>query len=400
MAMTKREKVLAIAVGGIVGLLGLQFMINSVRSGIEAKERTLEAVKKKIDGHNRLITDYTLANKRLIALKGKSLPNDDEAAQNQYSTWIREMAESAGLQNIQLDNPAFGGGRSEAFTVYRVQLKGDSRIDDLLKLLYKFYDRDYLHRIQSLKVTQFPNDPDRATVVLVSEVIALKNAAPKQPPSLASSGRMTKSMDEYLSDVLERNPFGPPNRAPAFAVEATHDVPREREWSLELKANDPDGRHRVQYQLLSEKPEGLQFSESSGKITWTPKANGNYDLIVQAVDSGLPPKKSQQKLVLKVVDPPPPPTVTATPQFDAASQSFVSAILSGRDGAQVWIRTKTDNNTYKVGAGDEISIGTVKGKIVEVNVDSQFVEIETDGRRWTFGMDDSLQAAYKRSLTN
>ena len=28
--------------------------------------------------------------------------------------------------------------------------------------------------------------------------------------------------------------------------------------------------------------------------------------------------------------------------------SFVSAILSGRDGAQVWTRTKTDNKLYKV----------------------------------------------------
>ena len=399
MAMTKREKYLALAVGGIVGLLGIQYMINSVRSGVETKQRALEAIEKKIEGHNRLITDYTLANKRLSALKSKSLPSDDEAAQNQYSTWIREMAESAGLQNIQLDNPTGGGGRSEAFSVYRIQLKGETRIDDLLKLLHKYYERDYLHRIQSLKVVQFPNDPDRAAIVLLSEVLALKIADRKQPPSLATSGRMTKSVDEYLGQILERNPFGPPNRAPAFSIAASHDVPREREWSLELKANDPDGRHRVQYQLLSEKPEGLQFSESSGKITWTPKANGSYDLLVQAVDTGLPPKKSQQKLVLKVVDPPAAPVVAETPQFDAASQSFVSAILSGRDGAQVWIRTKTDNNTYKVGAGDEISIGTVKGKIVEVNVDSQFVEIETDGRRWTFGMDDSLQAAYKRSRT-
>lgn len=398
MAMTKREKYLAMAVGGVVALLSLQFVVNSVRSGFEAKQRALDGLRKKIEEHDRTITDYTLASRRLAALKSKSLPRDEEAAQNQYSTWFREMAESNDLQNIQLEKPVAVGGRSEAFTVYRLTLKGETRIDALIKLLHTYYERDYMHRVQNLKVVQFPNDSERATVSIVSEVLALKTADLKQPPSLASSGRLTKTAAEYQEIILNRNPLGPPNRAPVFSIATTQDVPRSREWSLDLKATDPDGRHRIQYQLLSEAPDGLKLNPDTGKIIWTPTANGNYELLVQAVDSGFPPKKTEQKLVLKVIDPPAPPA--ETPQFDAASQSFVSAILSGRNGAQVWIRTKTDNNTYKVGAGDEISIGTVKGKIVEVNVDSQFVEIETEGRRWTFGMDDSLQAAFKKSKTD
>jgi hypothetical protein len=206
-------------------------------------------------------------------------------------------------------------------------------------------------------------------------------------------------LEQYASEILGRNPLAPPNQAPAFAVAPSHDVPRDRPWELELKAKDPDGRHRITYRLLSPKPEGLQLSEESGKLSWTPKANGKYEVVVEAVDNGFPPQQTEQKLVLNVTDPPAPPV--EGPAFDVASQSFVSAILSGRNGAEVWIRTKTDNQTKRLSEGDEVAIGTVKGKVVEVNVDSQFVEIETDGHRWTFGMDGgSLQEAFKKSKTD
>jgi hypothetical protein len=288
------------------------------------------------------------------------------------------------------------GGRSEAFTVYRVALKGETRVDSLIQLLVNFYDRDYLHRVQNLKITQFPNEPERVSVSMIAEVLALKTADLKQAPSLASSGRLSKTASEYQDAILNRNPFAPPNRAPVFSTAANQDVPREKDWSIELKANDPDARHRIKYRLLSEKPEGMQFNEETGKLSWTPKSNGNYELLVEAIDSGFPPKKSEQKLVFKVIDPPAAPV--EGPQFDAASQSFVSAIVSGRSGSQVWIRTKTDNHTYKLSTGDEVSIGSVKGKIVDVNVDAQFVEMETNGHRWTFGMYVGyLQDAFKKA---
>jgi hypothetical protein len=396
MAMTKRERYLAIAVGGVVGILALQFMISSVRGRLDAKQKRLEDLNSKIETYNRKLTDCALAGARLNALKSKSLPKED--APRVYSTWLREMAEAAGVQNITLDAPTTGASiRSDAFTAYRFALKGEVRLDDLIKLLHNYYDRDYLHRVQSLKINPLAKEPERVSITLVSEALALKVADLKQPPSLAHSGRVTKSFEQYRDEILRRNPFAPPNKPPQFSVSPNKDLPREREWSLELKATDPDPRHRITYQLLSDKPEGLSFSEETGKLTWTPKQNGQYELLVKAVDSGFPPKTTEQKLTLKVVDPPAVAPPAEAPKFDAASQSFVSAILSGRDGAQVWIRTKTDNNLYKVKAGDEISIGTIKGKVIEVNVDEQFVEIESEGRRWTLGMDDSLQAAFKKA---
>lgn len=139
----------------------------------------------------------------------------------------------------------------------------------------------------------------------------------------------------------------------------------------------------------------LAFDEA-GKISWTPKENGKFELVVEAVDDGLPAAKTQQKVVLKVVDPVVAPAPKVEPQFDVATQSYVSAVLGGRERNEVWIRSKTDNKSFVAVKGDEISVGSVKGKILDVNVEEQFAELETEGRRWILSMDDaSLQAAYQ-----
>lgn len=398
MAMNKREKYLAIGVASIVGIVAIQYVLSSVRGGIDAKQKRLDVLLTNIEKYDQTLTDCVLATKRLNDLKKKSLPSSDEVAKNQYSAWLLDLANKNGMQNVGLDRPEASGLRSDAFAAYRFVLNGDMRVDDFIKLVHAYYDRDYLQRIRSLKVERHRDDADHVRIKLDTEAVALKMAPARQEASLASSGRLKKSAQQYQAEILARHPFAPPNLAPQLSVAGSHDVPRDRDWSLELKAVDPDPKHKVRYELLSAKPEGLEFSEESGKISWKPKANGTHELLVQALDSGFPPKKSQQKLTLNVVDPPVTAPTVEAPKFDVASQSFVSAVVSGRDGAQVWIRTKTDNKLLKVKVGDDISVGNVKGKVIGVNVDEQFAELETEGRHWTLGMDDaSLQAAYSRS---
>ena len=261
-------------------------------------------------------------------------------------------------------------------------------------------NRDYLQRIRGLKLTQLPANPEVAKIRLDTEAIALATAELKQAPSLLASGRVSKSPEEYLKDVFDRNPFTPPNKAPKFNLADSLDVPRGSDYSLDLKATDPENRHKIKYALLSDKPEGLSFDEA-GNIKWTPKENGKFELVLEAIDDGLPAAKSQQKVVLKVVDPVVAPPPKVEPQFDVATQSYVSAILGGRDRNEVWIRSKTDNKYFVAVKGDEISVGSVKGKILDVNVEELFAELETEGRRWILSMDDaSLLAAYNRSLQN
>ncbi len=399
MAMSKREQVLAIAVGGVVGLLGVQFIYSSMRAGIVAKQNQLAALKQKIEDHESKITVANVAIKRTEILKPKSLPKNAGEAKNQYSSWLEQLASKSNVENIQVDQAPGTGMGVDGYTVHRFTLSGDVRLDNLVRLLHGYYNRDYLQRIRNLKLTQSPTNPEVAKIRLDTEAIALTAAELKQPPSLADSGRVSKSADDYIKDILGKNPFTPPNKAPKFNLADTVDVPRGQEYSLDLKASDPENRHKITYTLVSDKPEGLRLED--GKIRWTPEENGKYELTVEASDNGLPSAKTQQKVVFKVIDPPPPPAPKVESQFDVASQSYVSAVLGGVERDEVWIRSKTDNKYFVVVKGDDISVGTVKGKIVDVNVSGKFAEVETEGRRWILSMDDaSLQAAYKRSQEN
>ena len=53
---------MAIAVAGVVGLLGVQYVYSSIQAGITYKENQLESIEKKIDDHNRKLTDAKLRN--------------------------------------------------------------------------------------------------------------------------------------------------------------------------------------------------------------------------------------------------------------------------------------------------------------------------------------------------
>jgi hypothetical protein len=397
MAMSKRERVLVSLVGAVVAIFGLQFLINSFRGKLEAKQLLVDQTAAEVENLQLVKMRGDFASGRLQQLRSKSLPSAPDVAVAQYRNWLTNTAQACGVQDIVLDVSNTTAARNAAFTTHRFELKGNCRLDNLVKLLAAYYDRDYLHRVRSLKLSNYRENLDWVNISLTSEAISLVGAKADQPPSEKSSGRLAKTIEGYQASILGRNPFSPPNQPPRFNVASSIEVPRDREWSLELQATDPDPAHVVKYDVLSELPEGLRFSPN-GRLSWTPTANGSYELLVQATDSGFPAKSAQTKLTLRVTDPPkPPPPPAEPPKFDPATQTFVSAMLNGRTGAEAWIRSKTDNNIFKVAVGDDINIGSVKGKIVEVNVDDQFLLIETEGRRWTLGMGDYLEPTFKKS---
>ena len=138
MAMTKREQILAIAVTGVVGVLGVQFVYSSLRAGIVAKQNQLAALERKIEEHDKKLTDCTLSLRRLVELKPKSLPKNFEAAKNQYQDWLSDLAKKSGVQNVQVEQQTSAGLKSDGFTTHRLLLSGEVRLDNLVKLLHGY----------------------------------------------------------------------------------------------------------------------------------------------------------------------------------------------------------------------------------------------------------------------
>ena len=183
-----------------------------------------------------------------------------------------------------------------------------------------------------------------------------------------------------------------------WATATRQEVKRGESWSLKLEGNDPEA-HYVRFELVSkELPPGLKFSDRSGEISWKPEANGDYEVLVRAIDDGLPAKSAEYKLALKVVDPPsPPPPKVEPPKFDPATLSRVTALVGGRDGPQVWVRSPSGEKSLQLSEGEDFEIGSIKAKVVSINLKESFAEFETDGIRWLVGMDSTLKEAFEKS---
>lgn len=392
--MTKRERYLAIAVGVVVGLFVLQYGLNSVRSSLQAKQDAVDAARSDVEDMEKILTSGKLAARKLEQLAPKSLPTNPETLVNQYRNWLFELGETSGLKDINVGTPR-SSSPTDAYTAYEFTLSGVARKDNIIDLLAKYYDRDYLQSIVRLNLTQ-TRVRDELNITIDSRVLALNNASAKQPPSLESSGRLAMGVDEYQSVILGRNPFSPPNQPPRFASSRRHEVVRGDRWSLDLEANDPEGQD-VEFELVASEnvPDGLKLER--GAFSWEPKANGQFEFKVRAKDRGWPSKATEETFVVSVVDPPREEPKIEQPKFDVASQAFVSALLRGRGGPEVWIRSRTDGETLQLSEGAGFELGSVKAKVVGIHLDADYVELESeDGSRWTIGMNTSLAEAYRQ----
>lgn len=396
MAMTQRERYLAMGVGVVVSLFGANYAFTTVRETIDNKQDLVDAARKESDNIKRIATSGALAARKLEQLKIKSLPTSQEALVAQYNGWLTKTAGEVGVNTIKITSPQQPLKKTKAYDAYRFVLTGECRPEQWLDLLAKFYDADYLHRVQNTSV-KMTKDPNIVQFTLESHALALRVASPKQEPSGQSSGRLAMTADEYKQKILGRNPFAPPNEPPKFALDKnSFDLPKGAPWDQILKTEDAEN-HEVELSIVSEKvPEGLSLGGKT--LKWNPKENGTYEVIIKATDKGWPRSSSEQKLTLQVIDPPkpeepkPPP-----PKFDVATQAFVSSVTSGRSGPIASIRSRIEGKTIDLSMGTEFEIGAVKAKVVDINPSQGFIELESDGVRWTIDLDTSLADAFAKS---
>lgn len=395
MAMTKRERLLAIGVGVAVGLFGLQTAVSSVSNRWQAKQDLVDSARADWEAMQRIETAGTIAERQLQQLNAKSLPSKQETAVAEYSAWLHKIALDTGVTDIVVTPPDRPERESLAYKEYKFILSGQCRIDQWLDLMATYYDADFLHKMQTMKLT-LTSVPNVIRIVVDSHALALNSAAPNQPASGLSSGRLSRTVDEYKQVILNRNQFSPPNQAPTFAGPRSFEIPRGTPWEQILKTEDAEN-HEVTLSLDGDSlPDGLRLAGKT--LKWTPTENGEFQLTLRTTDDGWPSATHEEKLTLKVVDPLPAEEPAAEPaKFDAATQAFVSGLVSGRAGSEVWIHSRTEGKTHELSVGSTFEIGSIKGKVISINLNEDFVELESDGKLWTVGMDTSLADAFAKS---
>lgn len=395
MNLSQREKILAGAVGLVIVLFVGNYFWSSIQQGFDAKQATIDSLRKEKEDKSLQITAGTIAKAKLNRLLPRSLPSNEERAQAEYMAWLIKIAEEVGLTDPQ---PRVLGSVPEGdlYQSMKFQLAGTGTIEHATNLLYAFQSKDYLHRVLRFDMRPMTNSkiPNRMTIMLDCEALALKSARPDQPAPGNDSPRVGKPLEEYQASIGGRNIFSPTNQPPQLAASRKVDATIGIRMDVGIEAQDIDPGQTVTYALEGDAPKGMQIDPNTGKLTWTSTELGEFKVAVRASDSGIPARSSVQMISIRVAEPPPP--AKEPPKFDVASQAYLTALISDTRGPAAWVRSKTEGKTLQLRKGDDLKLGNVIGKVIDVRPD--FLELETEGKRWTVGLDESIADAYKKSI--
>ena len=396
MAMNSREKMLTAGIGALALLFVGRSIVLSIQEGFEKKADEITKLTQKKGEQELEITAGQVASQKLNAIAPKSLPRSEEQATADYSKWLISLGEQAQLSQPKQDYAGESIEKDGSLHLYKFKLYGVGTIENATELLYGFYAKDYIHRITRFELTPIASSsiPNEMNIMLDCEVLSLRVAKEKQEPPKGISNRITKSLDEYKQTILARNLFAPTNQPPK--VDAKKNVEAKVGIRLEhtIEAKEVDPNQRLFYEIVGDGPKGLQIDKETGKLTFLSNELSEHKVSVQVTDNGIPKKSAMQSLTINVK--PLPPTPVPPVQFDVASQAVVTALVTGRSSPpEAWILSKTENKTYKLQKGDQLKLGGVTGTVKEVG--ANYIEMETAGRTWLVGFDETLADAYSRT---
>jgi hypothetical protein len=395
MNLSKREKILALIVGGVLLLFVGNYFLQSIQAGFETKHNQIQSLQNQKNEQSLQVTAGAIAKGKMNRLVSQSLPSNEEKARAQYLEWLIDLAEECQLTD-PLPKSQGEAIEKDLYQLFRFQLTGEGTIENATKLLHAFHSKDYLHRITRFDLQPMPNSkiPNMLKIALDCEVLALNNAKPEQPEPETLAPRIQRPLEDYTNSIVERNIFAPTNHAPVLDPTKRVSATLGLKMDVGIEAKDIDPNQSVRYEFEGDVPRGMQIDPNTGKLTWTSTELGDFKVAVRATDTGIPAKSSVQLISIKVDDPPPP--AKKPKEFDVAAQAFISALLSDGKGPQAWIRSKTEDKTLFLREGETLKLGDVQGKVIAIG--TNFIELETEGKRWTVGMDEPLADAYKRGL--
>ncbi len=392
--MNQRERFLAIAIAGLVGVVAIQWGLSRYQTALRSRTTRIAALQnEKLKLEDRLL-DGAYADRQLGEYLARSLPGDPERAHSDYQSWLLDAVEQNGVTNPRVN-------RTNMLPVgdlyQRLSYSIDGRTDlpKLIDFLHAFYAKDYLHRMSKLAITPARDEASRFDVKISVDVIALSAAAENAKAPQGTSWRVEPLVAAYREPILNRNFFEPPNKAPQFTGKPVVDAVVGKESTTPLTFKDPEG-HKLRFELIESSPDFVRLDETTGTLTLNSDTKQEFEVQVRVTDDGYPNRTTEQKLLVKVGDPPPPPEPPAVkPMFDDSTQTVLTALVQGRDDWTAWMNVRTKGKTLKLRVDDEFEIGSLKGKVIEVT--PRFVLLEIDGRQFELKPAGVLSDAAKRS---
>jgi hypothetical protein len=395
--MSRREKILAVAIGLLLVGMGGLFYNSRIRAALQSRRGEIGRLKSQAAQLDRTVRLGETASKRIADLERRSLPAERALSRSLYQSWLLDLVGKIGLEDPQVRAT---GGRAHGDIYYRLtfSVTGRGNLEQLVRLMHEFYSIDDLHQIRRLGVRPIPESRDLDLSFSI-EALVLPGAERNDAVANVPAERLVHDgLEPYAEVILGRNLFAPPNQPPQLSRIGSQEVNLGRSLSLTASAKDPDKLDRVSFRLGDDAPAGATIGESSGSFGWSPEKLGEYAATIYATDDGTPNKSASETIRISVVEPPPPPP--HTPQvaektklrFDDAKHTYVTAITTDvRGRKQLWLTIRTSGQILKLYEGDAVSVGSVRGVIRRI--DAKQIQVEADEKILVVSLGNNLLEA-------
>jgi hypothetical protein len=224
--MTDRERILALAVLVIVGLLGAKWGYGKYSRSMEVHAGELRTATEQLSNEKVKVQRGLRAMKKLDTWQQRSLPANREKALSLYKAWLLEKAKEAGL-TVDDIKPSARTTPSATFAAIGYQIEANGSLAALTKLLYEFYSSPHLQQITRLRL----NHPPGATQLGISlevEALCLPGAlATDAMPEGKASRLKLASLEKYQKSLGDRDlvsVYAPP-RPPREKSEVASNAP-------------------------------------------------------------------------------------------------------------------------------------------------------------------------------
>jgi hypothetical protein len=372
--MTAREKRLAWAVGGLLGLVALWLVFSTIYGAFSTRYTDIARIEKEIAGKDQHLARGKQADRNLTDYGKRSLPSDVELARSLYQAWLLQSVEKAGFADVNLTTTP-GRAERDVYFLHSFTITGRATLEELTKWLYGFYSAPHLHRLKLVRIRPIEGSKELEVQQLTIEALALPKSDNTAQLAEGTSDRLKgKAVEDYLKDILGRNMFGPPNHAPRITSSSSQRASLGRAFRFTVKAEDSDKLDVLRYSLAEGAPEGARIDAKTGEFSWTPKERGEFVVTAIAADDGLPSKSAQQKITINVGDAPVEIVRPTRPGFDEAKHTYVTGVVRRNEEAFVWLTVRTTGEGKKLRVGDKLAIGSIDGVVAEIGEEEVVIE--------------------------
>jgi hypothetical protein len=203
--VSKREKILAAAVLGLVAILAARYLYGRYNRALSLRQSQLSAAQDELANVKMALNQGQWAVRQMERWHDRALPANREKASSLYKAWLVEKANAAGLAVDDI-SPAPTTARPAAnVSAIGYQMKASGSLPAVIGMLYEFYRSPMLHQITLLRLTR-PPGAAQVQVTFQSEALLLPgaNATDKLPEGESKRPKLA-SLAEYQKSIGDRD---------------------------------------------------------------------------------------------------------------------------------------------------------------------------------------------------